>query len=318
VTDHARVRAFVELLDSAFPDLGGTVTDAVEARGIADATRRPVLDPIEVQSVHDRTIDGPGGPIPIRVFTPLPAAAPPALVVFLHGGGWVLCDLDSHDRHGRMIARGANAVVVSVDYRRAPEHRFPAAVDDAVAALEWAAANAADLGADASRLAVAGDSAGGNLAAAAAIAARDNGGPPIAFQLLVYPVTDHRFDTASYRDNGTGDWFLTETHMRWFWEQYLGPGGDGTDPRASVLRADLRDLPPAYVMTAERDPLRDEGEAYAAALRAAGVPADHHRAEGLFHGFFALDDLLPDAAEPTRRAVEALAAGLRAREDQRR
>ena len=315
MTDEARVRAFVELMSAAFPDAGGAVTDAAEVRRVAAANRRPVADPVQVSSVENRKIDGPAGPIPIRIYTPPPGDTPPAIVVFLHGGGWVICDLESHDRHARMIATGAGAVVVSVDYRLAPEHRFPAALDDAYAALGWTAAHAAELGADAARLAVAGDSAGGNLAAAVAIAARDRGGPPIAFQLLVYPVTDHRFDTTSYRDNGTGEWFLTEQHMRWYWDQYLGPGGDGTDPLASVLRADLHDLPPAFVMTGEHDPLRDEGEAYAAALRAAGVDVDSHRATGMFHGFFCLDDVLPDAADPTRVAIDALATALRPRPD---
>jgi acetyl esterase len=312
------VRAFVELLDAAFPDLGGAVTDAAEARRIAAASRRPVANPIRVDRVEDREIAGPGGPLPIRIFTPPTGGEPPALVVYFHGGGWVICDLDSHDRHCRMIAVDAGAVVVSVDYRLAPEHRFPAAIDDGYAALTWAVAHAAELGADPSRVAVAGDSAGGNIAAAVAITARDRGGPPIAFQLLVYPVTDHRFDTASYREKGDGKWFLTEAHMRWFWDQYIGPGGDGTDPRASVLRADLRGLPPAFVMTGEHDPLRDEGEAYAGALVAAGVEADHHRAAGMFHGFFTLDDVLPDAAGGTRAAIDALAAALQPREDQRR
>jgi acetyl esterase len=316
MTDEARVRNFVELLKGAFPDLGGAVCDADEARRLSEMTRRPVDNPLPVANVENRTIDAPHGPIPVRIYTPdAPArGATPALVVYFHGGGWVICDLDSHDRHCRMIAAECGAVVVSVDYRRAPDHRFPAAVDDAYAAVMWAAGHADELGADASRLAVAGDSAGGNLAAASAIVARDHGGPPIAFQLLVYPVTDHNFDTTSYRENGGGDWFLSETHMRWFWEQYLGPDGDGADPRASVLRADLRGLPPAFVMTGGRDPLRDEGEAYAAKLRAAGVAADSYRAEGLFHGFFALDDVLPDAVEPTRRAIDALAAALRPRQ----
>lgn len=306
------VRAFIDALTANFPDVGTTVTDAVEARRLmADRPDLP-LPPIEVGDVADRTVDGPAGPIPVRVYQPSVAegrAVP--VVVYFHGGGWALCDLDTHDRSVRRLCREVGAVVVAVDYRQPPEHRFPAAVEDAVAATRWAAANAGDLGADAARLAVAGDSAGGNLAAAVTLAC--GGEPAIAFQLLIYPVTDHRFDTASYRDLGGGAYFLTETHMRWYWQQYLGPGGDGSHPWASPLRADpaqLATLPPAYVVTGELDPLRDEGEAYAAALRRAGVPVELHRAAGMFHGFFGLGDLLPAADAATQPALAALRAAL--------
>jgi acetyl esterase len=225
--------------------------------------------------------------------------------VFFHGGGWVIGDLETHDRLARRIARDAGCLVVAVHYRRAPEHRYPAAADDAYAATAWVAEHAAELGADPARLAVVGDSAGGNLAAVVAQMARDRGGPPIAFQLLVYPVIDHSFETDSYRDNAEG-WMLTAKHMRWYWDQYLGPDGDGTDPYASPLRGDLAGLPPAHVVTAEYDPLRDEGDAYADALRAAGVDVTLQCADGMWHGFLSVAELLADADPPTRETIAAL------------
>jgi acetyl esterase len=200
-------------------------------------------------------------------------------------------------------------VVLSVDYRLAPEHRFPAAAEDAYAATAWAFAHAAELGAVPSRLAVAGDSAGGNLAAVVPLMARDRGGPPLRSQVLVYPAVDCAQNTPSCRDNGEG-YFLTAAHMRWYWEQYLG-AADGAHPYASPLRAtDLRGLPPAYVVTAEFDPLRDEGEAYAQRLRDAGVPVIVRRYDGMFHGFFSLADLLPAAREANVAVFAALREAL--------
>lgn len=307
--------AVVAAMTAAFPQVGTEVLDADEARRIQAAAPRPDVEPIPVARVEDRTIAGPSGSaLPVRIYWPpsdgdgQPGGdGPPPVVVFLHGGGWVLCGLDTHDQTCRALTREAGAVTVSVDYRLAPDARFPAAAEDAYAAACWAADNAADLGGDPSRLAVAGDSAGGNLAAATALMARDRGGPALAFQLLVYPVLDHRRDTPSYRENAQG-FFLTGDHMRWFWEQYLGPGGDGGHPYASPLLADdLAGLPPAHIVTAECDPLRDEGEAYCRRLRAAGVAADLRRYDGMFHGFFGMGDLLDGA----RRAQGAAFAALR-------
>jgi len=256
----------------------------------------------------DRVVPGPGGDVPVRIYRPDAAGTLP-VVVFAHGGGWVIGDLQSHDGLCQHLAVGTPAVVVAVDYRRAPEHRFPAALDDVEAVVRWVADHAGELGADAGRLAVAGDSAGGNLAAAAARRARDAGGPAIAFQLLLYPVTDLTRSQPSYGENGDG-YLLTAEDMRWFIDSYLG-GADPTDPDASPLAAgDLAGLPPALVVTAEFDPLRDEGEAYATRLAAAGVDARTSRFDGMIHGFVSLDALLDGGRRGIAEAVAALRAAL--------
>jgi acetyl esterase len=297
--------AFMGALDATFPDVGGACRDPAEARAILGAAPKLPMPDVELASVEDRRIPGPDGEIPVRISTPLDAGAESAVVVYFHGGGWVVGDLDTHDRTTQRLAQAVGAVVVSVDYRLAPEHRFPAAADDAYAAVEWAAAEYQP-----TRLVVAGDSAGGNLAAVVSLMARDRRGPSIDHQLLVYPVTDHAMDTESYDVNGT-DYFLTRTKMAWFWDQYLGDD-DRSQPYCSPLRAgDLSGLPAATVITGEFDPLRDEGEAYAARLRASGVPTEAMRAEGLFHGFFGLDELLPDAAPAWQFAVDGVRSALR-------
>jgi acetyl esterase len=257
------------------------VLDQLAALGIPDFTTLepqaarqlsnvPPPSPPEVASVQDRTIPGPAGEIRIRVVTPEGRAPFPGLVYF-HGGGFVICGLDSHEGVCRELANESGCVVVSVDYRMAPEARFPAAPEDCYAATRWVAENAGEVGIDASRLAVGGDSAGGNLAAVVSLMARDRGGPALRHQLLVYPVTDHSFSTASYQENAEG-YMLTREMMKWFWGHYLGPDGDGAHAYASPLRAEtLGGVPPAHLITAEFDPLRDEGEAYAERLRGAGV-----------------------------------------------
>ena len=263
-------------------------------------------EPEAVEAVADRTIPGPASDIPIRVYTPKGGSTLPVLV-FFHGGGWVICDLDTHDGVCRALANAAGCIVVAVDYRLAPEHKFPAAADDAFAATEWVAEHAVEIGGDPSRVAVGGDSAGGNLAAVVAQMANDRGGPKLAFQLMVYPVTDYNFDTASYRENAEG-YMLTTDAMKWFWTHYLPDAKAGLDPRASPLRADdLSGLPPALVITAEFDPLRDEGEAYAARLADAGVAAKSTRYDGMIHGFFSMSALLPQG----RQAIDEAAAALR-------
>ena len=240
----------------------------------------------EVASVVNRDMPGPGGPLPLRIYTP-EGPGPFPLMVFFHGSGFVVCSLDTHDAMCRNLCVGTGSVVVSVDYRLAPEHKFPAAPDDCLAATRWVVANAAALRGDTTRVIVAGDSAGGNLAAVTALRCRDEGGPALAGQLLIYPVTDyHTPGTPSYAENADG-YGLTRAGMEWFWNHYLTDPSHGTHPHAAPLRApSLAGLPPAYVTTAEYDPLRDEGEYYGEALRAAGVPTRIKRWDGVNHGFF--------------------------------
>ena len=265
----------------------------------------------EVKSVVDRSLPGPAGEIPIRVYTP-PGPGPFGVLVFYHGGGWVIGDLDTHDRECRMLCTGAGCLVVSVDYRLAPEHPFPAAPEDAFAALQWVGENAAALGGDPLRIAVGGDSAGGNLAAVVALLARDAGGPAIRFQLLVYPVIDVRKPNAfpSREENREGP-FLTLDVMEWFERHYFRdtgtPDPKRLEPRASPLLAtSLGGLPPALVLTAELDPLRDEGEAYAAALEEAGVATTLHRYAGIPHMSFQLSPISTEARKMLAEASAAL------------
>ena len=223
-----------------------------------------------VHAEEDRTIPGPEGEIPVRIMKPGPGDSYPLLVWF-HGGGWTIGNLNSGADAQRLLANVANCVIVSVDYRLAPEHPYPAPLDDCYAALEWAVANAADLGADAGRLAVGGDSAGGNLAAVVAQKARDEGGPAIGFQLLVCPVTDSDFERPSFHEFGDPKYLLSSEMMQWFWRYYVGDR-DMTDPRVAPLRAEsLEGLPPAHVVIAGCDVLRDEGLAYAERLAEDGV-----------------------------------------------
>ncbi|MFN0095995.1 MAG: alpha/beta hydrolase [Dehalococcoidia bacterium] len=245
-----------------------------------------------VGSVVAARVPGPGGDIPVRIYTPPRVNLTRPGLVWFHGGGWVFGDLESADNTARALCMAADCVVVSVDYRLAPEHKFPAAADDCYAVTKWAFENAANLRIDAKRLAVGGDSAGGNLAAVVAQLAK-TGGPELSFQLLVYPVTDANFTTGSYAANASG-YLLTKVDMEWFWECYLASPAQASDPKAAPLQAtDLGGLPPALVLTAEFDPLRDEGEAYAAKLKAAGVAVESTRYDGMIHGFFgnpAMDD----------------------------
>lgn len=260
-----------------------------------------------VDAVEDREIPGPDGTIPVRVYRPAADGLLPLLVYF-HGGGWTVGDIDSHDNVCRALARRTPCVVVSVDYRLAPEHKFPAAAEDCYAATKWSAAHARELGGDPKRISIGGDSAGGNLSAVVALMARDHGGPPLRHQLLVYPVTDARCDSHSYVENADG-YFLTRTMMTWFWNHYLASPDDGESPLASPMRADsLAGLPPALVITAEFDPLRDEGEGYGARLQAAGVPTTVTRYDGMLHGFFGMTSVF-DQADP---ALDQAAAAIRA------
>ena len=279
---HAEAQQLLAALEAAGlpPFEHMTVPQAREAtKGFIDLQGEP-----EEIAAEERSIPGPAGEIPVRVYTPA-GERPKPVIVYFHGGGWVIGELDTVDNPLRRIANRTDAVIVSVDYRLAPEHRYPAAFDDCYAATAWVAEHAAELGGDPERVAVCGDSAGGNLAAAVAIAARDRQSPRLAAQLLIYPVTDFDFTTESYEQNGDG-YLLTKGSMQWFWAHYLGAQDLGKDPYACPARADdLAGLPPAFVATAEFDPLRDEGEAYAANLRIAGVDVTAKRYDGMLHGF---------------------------------
>ena len=282
-----------------------------EARQLFRETRpASTPTPPEIGVVKNLSANGPGGPIPLRVYRP--AGVPddvrlPGLVYF-HGGGWVIGDLDTHDVQCRQLTAEAGITVVSVDYRLAPEHKFPAAVDDALVATRYVARHGAELGIDIGHLAVGGDSAGGNLAAVVALLARDSTeGPAIAFQVLVYPVTDLGAESQSYRDFGDGH-LLTRDSMRWFANHYLRSPADAEGWRASPLRAQsLAGLPPALVITAGFDPLRDEGAAYAARLTEAGVRVDYICYGGMIHGFMPMGRLI----DTGNRAISHVAATLR-------
>lgn len=259
-----------------------------------------------VGSIEDRMIPGPAGDIPIRIYRPAGISNPP-LIMLYHGGGWVVGDLESEDATCRGLCRRVGAVVISVDYRLAPETRYPGAVEDCYAATEWAVKNATELGIDASRIATSGTSAGGNLSGAIAQMARDKGGPSITHQVLFCPVIDADFDRKSYIANATG-YGLTREGMMWFWDQYTGTGNARFEPYASLIRANsLSGLPPATIIAAEYDPLVDEAVAYADALKAAGVSTTCTVYEGMTHGFNGRIGVF-DAA---RDAIEEAAAGIR-------
>ena len=266
---------------------------------------RPVAPGPEVAKAEERSIPGIGPDIPVRVYTPGGSGPFPALGWF-HGGGWVIGDLDIADGTARHLAVETGCVVVSVDYRLAPETKFPGAADDCYAATQWIARNAASINADRTRIAVGGDSAGGNLAAAVCLMARDRGGPPLVFQLLVYPVTARDFTTGSYQHNSDG-YSLTTDDMKWYWDQYLSTEADAANPYAAPLVArDLRGLPPALVITAEFDPLRDDGEAYGQRLQEAGVSATCTRYDGMIHGFFAMSAVMDKGKRAISEASTAL------------
>ncbi|MCJ0902817.1 alpha/beta hydrolase [Rhodococcus sp. ARC_M6] len=291
------VTEMLAVLEAGFPDVSSV--PPVELRALIRGRRAPLQRLPDMREVHDLTIEGPGGDLSLRVFRPHGGDDPRPVVVFAHGGGFVFCDLDSHDEFCRSMAEGVGAVVVSVEYRLAPEHQAPAAHDDVYAALEWTAKNAGEFGGDPTRIALAGDSAGGNLAATVSIAARDRGGPDVVAQVLIYPVIDDDFDTQSYRLYGSG-YYNTASAMKWYWQQYA-PGGTD-DVRLVPTRAEsLVGLPSAVVVTAELDPPCSSGDTYAQMLGAAGVPVRHRRFDGLFHGFLTIPSL--SFTEPARREV---------------
>ena len=297
-----------------FPDPAPAV-GSPEAAVLLARARTPRPGPasgrrLRLWQVRDFDVPGPGGGLPLRLYRPGPGDGR-ALLVYLHGGGWVMGDLELHDATCRALARHADCVVLSVDYRLAPEHPHPAALDDALAAIAWARAHGAEVGGDRARIAVGGSSAGGNLAAAAALALRDadpDGGAPLAAQLLLYPVLDSRLATASVAQFGSGH-LLDRAQMAFYWDAYAPRGAvDRELPLVSPAHAaSLAGLPPAVVVTAEHDPLRDEGEQYAARMRAEGVRVDLRRVRGQIHGFLAL---FPDDPE-VARLLERVGANLR-------
>ena len=255
-------------------------------------------EPPALKSVEPLAIPSLAGPIPARIYTPLKIRAANDLapcLVFFHGGGWVIGNLDTHDVVCRKLADEGQLIVISVDYRLAPEHKFPAAVDDAIAATKWIAGHASDLGIDATRLLVGGDSAGGNLTAVVALSARDGNGPAISGQVLIYPATDFSMTQPSHREPETSI-LLTHSVIKWFRDHYLNGISDISDWRASPARAKtFAGLPPAYVLTAGADPLRDEGDEYAQRLKDAGVAVTWRTFPGQFHGFFTMGKLLQQA-----------------------
>lgn len=277
-----------------------------QARAFHESIFTPAVEPESVGAVENREIRGPTRDIPLRIYKPEGSGSFPVLV-FFHGGGWVLGNLETHDSMARALSARSDCVVVAVDYRRAPEYRFPAAIEDAYTVTRWVANNAAKIDADADSLAVGGGSAGGNLAAAVAQMARDKNiaTPSIDYQLLMYPALDHTYGTISYQQNAIG-YYLTEDQMAWFWNHYLPAGVGGRNPYASPLKArDFTGLPPAFVITCGYDPLRDEGAVYADRLEEAGVAVDHVNYEGMIHDFVnmrRLRDPFPDIA----RADDAL------------
>jgi len=283
----------------------------LEALSVAEARARGgsvniavALPPEPVADVRDLVVDTLP-PISARLYRP--RSGPLPLLVYFHGGGWVVGSVTISDPFCRALANASGCAVVSVEYRLAPEDRYPAAVDDAYAATRWCADRAAELGIDASRIGVGGSSAGGNLAAVVALMARERGGPRLVFQLLHVPVTDHDFDTPSYRASGVG-FGLTRSGMRWFWDHYAPDPRLRDEPYASPLRAkDLSRLPPAHVVTAEYDPLRDEGKAYATRLRQAGVPTTYVEYPGMVHGFTGMATAIPMG----RAAIDDMAAAVR-------
>jgi acetyl esterase/lipase len=290
-----------------------TTDGGVEAsrQRFRDLPRRPVHPDVLTE---DRLIDGPAGSIPIRIYRPpTDGEGPLPVVVFLHGGGWSVGDLDTYDGVARNHAVGAGAVVVSVDYRLAPEHPFPAAVEDAWAATQWVAAHAGELGVDGDRLAIAGDSAGGTLTAVVAQLARDAGGPPIRFQLMWYPATTWDTSLPSFTENADAP-LLDGSAVRGFSRWYVGDL-DLSDMPATLAPArakDLTGLPPAYIAVAGHDPLRDDGARYAELLSAAGVPVELHNAETLIHGYLGYVGVVPAATEATERGLSALRKALHA------
>jgi len=301
--DQATTALLEQMAASGAPPLAAMSPQ--DARGVMAALRGDAPPGPGMHAVRDTRVRASGGFVPVRVLTPVPE--PRGVIVYYHGGGWVIGSVEDYDTVGRVLAQQTGCVVVLVDYRLAPEYRFPTAVDDSWAALNWASERVTELAGGPVPLIIAGDSAGGNLSAIMTQHARAAGGPRIALQVLVYPVTDCDLETTSYRDPAN-QLMLTRDSMIWFWDHYAPVAEARLHPDASPLRApDLSRLPPAAVITAEHDVLRDEGELYATRLLKAGVPVRHRRFPGQMHGFFTMVDLLPGAGE----AMDYVTAAIR-------
>jgi len=307
---HAQVEEYLHVLsEQGFPPL--YTQSLTDAREMYRQLAVPDEPPNSAADVTDRTVPGPETEIPVRIYTPSADGPQPALV-FFHGGGWLLGDLDTHDALCRELANESECVVVAVDYRLAPEHRFPAGLEDCYAATQWVANNAELIGADPGRLAIAGDSAGGALAVGVALLARDRGGPEIGYQVLAYPATNYGFDTDSYEENAQG-YFLTRKDMERFWDGYLRSELDGHHPLASPLRSErLDELPPTFVLTSGFDPLRDDGRELANRLSEAGVPTRQAQYDDMIHGFLTMlaDPDLDRAHEAIAEISEAVRSEL--------
>jgi acetyl esterase len=294
------IAALLPALNRGFPRVE-TMT-APQLRAVIAERAVLLQNPEPVGEVTDRTVPGPGGAIDIRIYCPTESSGSLPIIVFAHGGGFVFCGLDSHDDLCRAMTNGVGAIVVSVDYRLAPESPWPAAAVDVYAVADWVAEHAEGLGADPTRLIVAGDSAGGNLATVTALLARDRGRPAIAGQLLIYPAIATDFGTESYRNFGTG-YYNTAAAMAWYWDQYVPNHADRSHPTASPIQAQLAGLPPTVVITAGFDPLCSEGDAYAKALADESVPTIHRNYAGAIHGFMTMPGL--DICRQARRQAWA-------------
>ena len=304
MTPDPQMQAILDQMKAA----GWRPTHTLSVADARQAFKSRIARGAPVARTEDRSIPGPGGDIPVRIHWPAGPGPFPALV-FFHGGGWVVGDLDTHDVTCRSLTNQAGCVTVSVDYRLAPEHKFPAAVEDAYAATRWVADHAAELGVDPARVAVGGASAGGNLATVAGLIAIERGGPSLVFQLLIYPVTDAALDTPSARAITSDDYPLNRADMQWFWRHYLRDDADRRHPYASPARAtSLAGLPAVLVITAEIDPLCDEGELYTAMLDRAGVAATFTRYQGVTHGFVGMEALLDKGRAAVTEAAQALRA----------
>jgi acetyl esterase len=306
MTLDGQIAGIIEELDAGFPPVH-TMSGA-QAREVIRSRFTAASAPEEVGEVRDASVRGPAGELAVRIYRPAHASGPVPTLVYAHGGGFVFCDLDSHDGLCRSLTNLTPAVVVSVAYRLAPEDPWPAAAEDVFAVAHWAARNADALGGDAGRIVVGGDSAGGHVSATVALMARDRGAPALAAQLLLYPLISPNFDSDSYRRYGQG-FYNPRPALQWYWEQYVPSLADRSHPYAAPLNADLRGLPPAVVVTAGHDPLRDEGIAFGDALERASVPTTRLNYEGGVHGFMTMPTL--NLAQRARKEVcEHLAAAL--------